>query len=116
MKFTKEETKKAMQYAMKIRKQYSIKLQCKFNDVSLSHCLKEAYEHIRSLKNNVKKIEKTIFSAKEIQNINGWSQLKNICQEFDYKFKPLGTWNNRYTINCSPEDFEVVKEMIIETV
>lgn len=45
-KFTRNETKLAMRSAMRLRKRASKKWNCSFNEISMAHCLKEAYRRI----------------------------------------------------------------------
>jgi len=116
-KFTKEETKTAMKKAMKLRKVYSRKLSCKFNEVSLSICLKEAYEIIvreRKVKSVVTTMS-TVFDQNDISAYkNGWKYMFEICEELNYNIVPTGTERMTHRINCSKSDLDTIKEMIKE--
>lgn len=117
-KFTKEETKEAMRIAMKLKKEYSIKLRCKFNEISLSICLKEAYASIIKTKNRIVNIvEKsyTFFRQDEIGKLkNGWNKFYDICKDFGYELKITGQQYYTHKIRCSKSDFNTIKEMIVE--
>jgi hypothetical protein len=87
-KFTKNETQLAMRSAMRIRKRASKKFNCKFNEISMSLCLKEAYRRIAQ-----EKLDKSNILSKSNKHA-----LKDFVQK-EFGYNNIDTFIRKENVN-----------------